>query len=178
MAGSLGEAQLQLTVDQTAFSTGLSKAAAEASRKGAQIQKALESRQARVDGNQELVKRLQKEALSADASRKALIAQRIGYIRLENAEQAKGIAILKAKLAENNKLVDSYRQAGTGAQSAFRKLNGVTVGLSAALGGLFAGAGAGAFLKSAINEAVQLEAITRKLANTLGKDGAGTGKWR
>ena len=95
MAGSLGEAQLQLTVDQTAFQAALSKA------------------------------KLQTESFAA------------------------------------------------GAQSAFGKLNRTTVGLSTALGSLFAAAGAGALLKGAINEAVQLETITRKLANTLGKDGAG-----
>ena len=95
MAGSLGEAQLQLSVDNTAFQAGLNKAKA----------------------------------------------------------QAEGFA--------------------ASAQSAFGRLNGATVGLSTALGGLFAAAGVGAFLKGAIDEAVQLETITRKLANTLGKDGAG-----
>ena len=95
MAGSLGEAQLQLTVDPTAFQAALSRA------------------------------KLQTESFAA------------------------------------------------GAQSAFGKLNRTTVGLSTALGMLFAAAGAGALLKDAINEAVQLETITRKLANTLGKDGAG-----
>ena len=95
MAGSLGEAQLQLTVDQTAFQAALGRA------------------------------KLQTESFAA------------------------------------------------GAQSAFGKLNRTTVGLSTALGSLFAAAGAGALLKGAINEAVQLETITRKLANTLGKDGAG-----
>jgi len=95
VAGSLGEAQLQLSVDNTAFQAGLNKAKA----------------------------------------------------------QAEGFA--------------------ASAQSAFARLNGATVGLSTALGGLFAAAGVGAFLKGAIDEAVQLETITRKLANTLGKDGAG-----
>jgi len=95
VAGSLGEAQLQLSVDNTAFQAGLNKAKA----------------------------------------------------------QAEGFA--------------------ASAQSAFGRLNGATVGLSTALGGLFAAAGVGAFLKGAIDEAVQLETITRKLANTLGKDGAG-----
>jgi tape measure domain-containing protein len=159
VAGSLGEAQLQLTVDQTAFSTGLSKAAAEASRKGAQIQKALESRQAKVDGNQELVNRLQKEALSADASRKALIAQRIGYLKAENAEQIKGIAILKAKLAENNKLVNSYRQASAEA------IKGGS-GMLGSLGSLAAGIGAAAVVQqvAAIGQEsqrtkIQLEAL-------------------
>ena len=159
MAGSLGEAQLQLTVDETAFSAGLSKAAAEASRKGAQIQKALESRQAKVDSNQGLVNRLQKEALSADASRKALIAQRISYIRAENAEQIKGIAILKAKLAENNKLVNSYRQA-----TAEAKKGGL--GMLGALGSLAAGVGAASVVQqvAAIGQEsqrtkIQLEAL-------------------
>ena len=159
MAGSLGEAQLQLTVDQTAFSAGLSKAEAEARRKGAQIQKALESRQAKVDSNQGLINRLQKEALSADASRKALIAQRLGYIRAENAEQIKGIAILKAKLAENNKLVNSYRQA-----TAEAKKGGL--GMLSSLGSLAAGIGAASVVQqvAAIGQEsqrtkIQLEAL-------------------
>jgi tape measure domain-containing protein len=159
VAGSLGEAQLQLTVDQTAFSAGLSKAAAEASRKGTQIQKALESRQAKVDDNQGLINRLQKEALSADASRKALIAQRIGYLKAENAEQIKGIAILKAKLAENNKLVDSYRQASAEAQKG-------GLGMLGSLGSLAAGIGAAAVVQqvAAIGQEsqrtkIQLEAL-------------------
>jgi len=104
VAGSLGEAQLQLTVDDAAFRSGLQRAQQEAAKTGSQIQKALQARQTKVDSNNQLINRLQKEALTADASRAALIRQRIGFIRAENAEQQRGIAVLKAKLASNKQL--------------------------------------------------------------------------
>jgi tape measure domain-containing protein len=175
VAGSLGEAQLQLTVDQTAFSAGLSKAAAEASRKGAQIQNALQAKQTKVDSNQELINRLQKEALSADSSRAALIRQRIGYLQAENKEQQRGIGLLKQKLAENNALTASLqKQAAANSLSAkFDQASSRVSGTAGALASVAAAVGAAALFKGAIDQAVELESITRRLSNTLGKDGAG-----
>lgn len=55
-----------------------------------------------------------------------------------------------------------------------QRAGGFGGGLLASLGlGLGAGAAVGGFLKGAIDEAVQLETITRKLSNTLGEQGAG-----
>lgn len=136
MAGSLGEAQLQLGVDTRAFQVGLNAALGDAQRKGAQIQKALEARQGKVDANTGLINRLQKEALSADSSRSALIRQRIGYLQQENKEQQAGIAVLRQKLAANKELTGEILKQQAAQKAA---VAGVGGGLG---GGLKALAGA------------------------------------
>lgn len=77
---------------------------------------------------------------------------------------------LKAGLARAEQSVQGFSAKAGGV---FQKLNGATIGLSGAIAGIGSAIGVGALFKGAIDEAVQLETITRKLANTLGKDGAG-----
>lgn len=58
-----------------------------------------------------------------------------------------------------------------------RKAGGFGSGLLGALGvgvGIGAGAAVGGFLKDSIQQAIELETITRKLSNTLGQQGAGS----
>jgi len=175
VAGSLGEAQLQLSLDQTAFAAGLNTALKQAQQKGGQIQKALEARQSKVDANNGLITRLQKEAIAADASRKALIAQRVALIKAENAEQQRGIGILKQKLADNERLTAAIQKqaAANSLSSKFDKANSRVVGVTGALAGVAATAGVAALFKGAIDQALELETITRRLSNTLGQQGAG-----
>lgn len=146
MAGSLGEAQLQLTVDSKGFEAGLQGALRSAQTKGAQIQKALEARQAKVDSNQGLIVRLQKEALAADASRAALIRQRIGYLQAENKEQQRGIAVLRQKQQAHSQITSALQQqaalqakasagAADGALNAFSQIPGLGGALTTAAGG-------------------------------------------
>lgn len=173
MAGSLGEAQLQLSVDNKQFQAGLSAAIGQAEKAGAQIQKAISARQAKVDSNNQLVTRLQKEAITADASRASLIRQRIALIQNENREQQAGISSLRAKLAAQQSLLNEQRKAAAEAKKQAAVQRASVIGIGDSLVALGTGAAVTGLFKAAINEAVQLETITRRLSNTLGKEGAG-----
>jgi len=169
----------------TGGSRGAAAAVTEESRKTEQIQSAIEARQARINALNAQTLRLQKEKLSADASRSALIQQQIGYIRLEAQEQQRGLGSLREKLTlSRRQTIDSATAAAAAAaaasaesafgrmSSAARSAGGATIGLYDALLAVGAVATVGGFLRGSIQAAVELETITKKLSNTLGETGA------
>lgn len=147
MAGTLGQAELELSVDNVALSAGLRRAEALAAQAGRKIASAVTPK----TGAQNTLFGLQfKRGLLENAISQAQIGSK-EYRKLQR-------EILKVDRA----LDKASKPRGSGVLS-----------LAGGLTSAFAALGVGAFLKGAINEAVQLETITRKLSNTLGKDGAG-----
>lgn len=178
MADQLGSAVLTLSVDNRQLQAGLSAAESQAKRKGDQIQRALEARRTRVDANQATITRLQKEALTADASRAALIRQQIGLIQIENRELQAGAAILRQKQQQNEGFTRQLQQQIALSRQQGESLKGgvgnFVTGLTGfgGLSAIGAGLGIAAFLRSSIQSAVELESITKRLTNTLGPNGA------
>lgn len=179
MADSVGSAVLTLSVDDAPLRAGLDKALQQAQAKGKQIEKALEARQSRVDQNQTQILRLQRESLTADNQRLSVIRTQIAAIQQENREQQAGIGVLKQKLAINRELESSTRaqiQAAKAQQASVTNALGAFAGGLPGLGGiagLGTAAGLAGLFTGAIQSAMELESITRKLSNTLGQQGAG-----
>jgi tape measure domain-containing protein len=95
------------------------------------------------------------------------VAGTLGEAQLELSIDGKA---LEVGLAKARKDVEGFSAA---AASGFQRANQATIGLSTAIAGIAGAAAVGSLFKTAINEAVQLETISRRLTNTLGKQGAG-----
>ena len=157
MAEQLGEARLRLSVDDTALNAGLQRAKTQAEQTGAGIEQAFSK-----SG-----KPIQKAAngleyfIDANGRARKVTGQFVTVAEL----QAAGL----------DKLAASAGRAG----SSLGRLGGAGAGINGLLGALGIGAGigigaaAGGFIKSSIDQAIELESITRKLSNTLGQQGAG-----
>jgi tape measure domain-containing protein len=155
VAEQLGEARLKLSVDDAPLKAGLQRAQQQAQQTGAGINQAF-------TGSTRSINTLQARL---DSLRSSFNAAEIGSREFRK---------LQAEIRKTEQELGKVDQT---LGSTFRdRAGGFGGGLLGALGigaGIGVGAAAGGFIKSSIDQAIELESITRKLSNTLGQQGAG-----
>jgi tape measure domain-containing protein len=155
VAEQLGEARLKLSVDDTALNAGLQRAQQQAGRTGQTINQAFTGSTRSIAGLEARLESLRGKFKAAE----------IG---------SKEFRKLQAEIRKTEQELSKVDQ--TLGSTFKQRAGGFGGGLLGALGvgaGIGAGAAVGGFIKSSIDQAVELENITRKLSNTLGQQGAG-----
>ena len=107
-------------------------------------------------------------AVNTDPRSLVVMRQKVADLTSELEKVAVGspaFRSLKRDISAATGDLEKAERAAFGARKSFG-------GLAQALAGISAGAGIAAFLRSSIQEAIELESVTRKLTNTLGQQGA------
>lgn len=160
MAEQLGEAVLRLSVDDTALNAGLQRARQSYDTTAQAGQRAFDGQ-----NTSGAVRSIQALETKLQGLRQSYASVEIGSREFRR---------LQGEIQRTERELAKVDQTLSGRLS--QGLQGFSGNILGALGigvGVGAGAAIGGFLKGSIDEAVQLETITRKLQNTLGPQGAG-----